>query len=221
MGIVTECRIGGGLLTLSCGAVLPAWEGKRTMAEFARQSRWGLGSDPLGLRAARGWLVALGAALVLLGLCASANLFLATVATTYYVGAMMLVGGVFQIIHAFGTRKWGSAGLWLLSGVLYLLAGFAVFSDPLFAAAVLTLFLAVSLGFSGLLRLWVAIGAGVAGRGWMVVSGIASIAAAVIIGLEWPVNTLWILGLILAVDLIFQDVALLAVGFSVKTPRGI
>jgi len=50
----------------------------------------------------------------------------------------------------------------------------------------------------------------------MVMSGIAGIAAAVIIGLGWPINALWILGLMLAVDLIFQGVALLAIGFSIR-----
>jgi uncharacterized membrane protein HdeD (DUF308 family) len=162
-------------------------------------------------------MMALGAALVLLGLCASANLVLATIATIYYVGAMMLVGGLFQIAHAFGTRKWGSAGLWTLSGLLYLLAGLSAFLDPLFAAALLTLLLAVFLGASGLLRLWMAFGSGVAGRGWVAVSGVASIVVAAVIGLEWPVNTLWIIGLILAVDLLFQGLALLAVGLSMKT----
>lgn len=188
------------------------------MAEFAK-ARSGTGNDPLGLRDARGWLFALGLALLLLGLCASANLVLATVATIYYVGAMMLIGGVLQIVHAFGTRKWGRAGLWLLSGILYLLAGLIAFSNPLLAAAMLTLLLAVSLGMSGLLRLWLGISMAVIGRGWFVVSGLASIAAAAIIGLQWPVNALWILGLVLAVDLIFQGIALLATGFSIKTLR--
>jgi uncharacterized membrane protein HdeD (DUF308 family) len=83
----------------------------------------------------------------------------------------------------------------------------------------LTLLLAMSLGMSGLLRLWLGIGATVVGRGWLVVSGLASIAAAVVIGLEWPVNALWILGLVLSVDLIVQGVALLAAGFSIRTLR--
>lgn len=171
----------------------------------------------MGLPHAWGWLAALGLALVLLGLCASANLFLATIATIYYVGAMMLAGGVLQIAHAFGTRKWGNAGLWTLSGLLYLLAGVSAFLDPLFAAALLTLLLALFLGASGVMRLWVAFGTGVAGRGWIAVSGVASILVAAVIGLEWPVNALWILGLILAVDLLFQGVALLAVALSAKT----
>lgn len=179
--------------------------------------RWGQASDPLGLRNARGWLVALGIALLLLGFCASANLFLATVATIYYVGAMMLAGGLFQLAHAFGTSKGGGgAVLWLLSGALYLLAGFAVFFNPLMAAATLTLLLAIFLGMSGLLRLWAAVGARVPGRGWLAASGIASIAAAMIIGLEWPVNALWILGLVLAVDLLFQGATLLAAGLSMR-----
>lgn len=183
------------------------------------QSNWRPGIDGLGVPGARGWLLALGAALLLLGFCASANLFLATVLTTYYIGGMMLAGGVLQIVHAFGARKWRRAGLWALGGLLYLLAGLSAVFNPLLAAATLTFALAIFLGMSGMMRLWVAITTTIDGRAWMAVSGVAGIAAAVIIGLEWPINTLWMLGLVLAVDLIFQGVALLAIGFSMKTSR--
>jgi uncharacterized membrane protein HdeD (DUF308 family) len=172
------------------------------------------GSAAAPLQASWRWFAGLGVALILLGLCASANLFLATVATIYYVGALMLFGGMLQIFHAAGTRKWG---VWLLGGILYLLAGLAVFNDPLFAAAFLTLLLAMSLGLSGMARLWFGMRVAPAGRAWLIASGVASIAAAVIIGLGWPVNAIWILGLVLAVDLLFQGVALLGTGLALRT----
>jgi uncharacterized membrane protein HdeD (DUF308 family) len=171
------------------------------------------GNDSAALQTVWRWFAGLGAALILLGICASANLFLATVATIYYVGALMLFGGILQILHAAGTRKWG---IWLLGGVLYLLAGIAMFNDPLFAAAFLTLLLAVSLGLSGVARLWFGMRIDLAGRGWLIASGVASIAAAVLIGIGWPVNAVWILGLVLAVDLMFQGVALLGTGLAMR-----
>jgi uncharacterized membrane protein HdeD (DUF308 family) len=179
--------------------------------------RWpGIWADSPDRRRAWGWFVGIGLALLLLGLCASVNLFVATVATTYYVGALMLVGGVLQIAHALSAAKWGRAAFWFLGGLLYLLAGLAVFLNPLFAAALLTLMLAVSLGLSGAMRLWIALGAGARGRGWMIASAVASMATALIIAIGWPVNSIWVLGLVLSIDLMFQGVALLTVGWSMK-----
>lgn len=163
-----------------------------------------------------GWFVALGIALIALGLLASADLFAATVATAYYVGILMFAGGVLQLTHAFASRGWGNVLFWLLSGLLYLLAGVSVFLDPLFAASFFTLMLAVFLGLSGLFRLWVGFGARLSGRGWIIASGLASIAAAVVIAIGWPVNGLWVLGLILAIDLTFQGAALLFTGLTLR-----
>ncbi|WP_448664689.1 HdeD family acid-resistance protein [Sphingomonas sp. CJ20] len=153
----------------------------------------------------------LGLLLLGLGIAAAANLFLATVAAIYYVGGMMIAAGVLQLVHAAGTRAWG---LWLLGGVLYLLAGVAVFLDPLFAAAVLTLMLAVSLGLSGIARLVFGVRSWLPGSGWVAASGIASIAAALVIGSGWPVNAAWVLGMVLAIDLMFQGLALLIVAMA-------
>lgn len=171
----------------------------------------------LGRGAGRGFLV-LGIALILLAAIASVNLFITTVAATYYVGAVMLVAGAFQIIHAFSVRKWGRLAFWLLSGLLYLGAAVAMFLDPIFAASLLTLFLAVSLALSGILRLFIALTMRTSpGGGWMAVSGIASIAVALVIAFGWPVNSTWVLGLVLSIDLLFQGVALLLIGLSLRS----
>jgi len=126
-------------------------------------------------------------------------------------------GGVVQIIHAFVIRKWGRSALWLLGGALYLLAGFSVFYDPLFATLLLTLMLGVSLGLSGLVRSWTATRKKTdRGRGWIIASGLCSLAAAVLIAVGWPLNSAWMLGLVLTIDLMFQGAALIFVGMSLK-----
>lgn len=160
--------------------------------------------------------VILGILLLSLGAIAELNLFLATIAATFYVAVAMIVGGVFQIIQAFVIRKWLNSTLWLLGGLLYLVAALAVYTDPIFAAVLLTLVLAVSLGVSGLVRLWAATRKDATGRGWIILSGLCSLAAAIIVGLGWPFNTIWIPGLVLTIDLMFQGVALIFFGFSLK-----
>ncbi len=76
-----------------------------------------------------GWFVALGVALLILGGIAFGNLVLATVVSVYYVGIMMLVAGIIEIIHAFGVKT-GSFFFWLLSGLLYAAAGIVAFFNP-------------------------------------------------------------------------------------------
>jgi uncharacterized membrane protein HdeD (DUF308 family) len=173
------------------------------------------GLAPDGLQAHRGWFVALGALLLVLGVVASLNLVLATVATIYYVGVLMIVGGIAQLAHAARVRTWGQAALGFASGVLYAVAGALAFLNPLLASSVFTLMIAAALLVSGVLRIVVAIRERPRrGWAWVLAAGILSTLAGLVLVLGWPVNSLWVLGLILAVDLIFQGWAWLAFGLG-------
>jgi uncharacterized membrane protein HdeD (DUF308 family) len=164
-----------------------------------------------------GWFVALGVLLLIFGGIAFGNLFIATVASVYVVGWLMLMAGIIEIIHAFGVKTWGRFFYWLLSGLLYAVAGFFAFDNPLLASAVLTLLLAIALVASGLLRSWVAFNhRPEQGWGWLLVAGVISILLGLIIAMQWPVNSLWVLGMFLAIDLIFQGWSFIAIGLALK-----
>lgn len=163
-----------------------------------------------------GWIVAMGAALTLLGVIASANLFLTTMAATLVAGAMMLAAGIMQFVHGLAVRRWRWALFWMISGILYAATAAAILHDPLFAARLLTLFLCATLGASGLLRIVIALKAGGAGRGWMGFSGIVTLAMAATIAIGWPSNTLWVIGLVLSIDLLVQGGTLMLVGLAMR-----
>ncbi|WP_432653876.1 HdeD family acid-resistance protein [Sphingobium nicotianae] len=165
-----------------------------------------------------GWFVGIGAALAALGFIASANLFLATMAATYIAGSMMFAGGILQLVHAVGVRRWTWVALWTLSGLLYLSASVAVLYNPAFAASLLTLLLGYALGASGLVRSVVSIGWRGNGWGWLLLSGLISLSVAAIILFGWPANSFWVLGMFLAIDLLMQGVMLMSVGFALR-PR--
>lgn len=169
------------------------------------------------LRAKWGWFVGLGILMLIAGAIAMGNLVLATVVSVYYVGALMLVGGIFQIVHSFGVKDWSRFLWWLLSGLLYAAAGVVAFENPILASSVLTLLLAATLFGAGILRVWV----GLQHRsephwGWVVAAGAITALTGLILAIGWPVNSLFILGLILAFDLIFQGASLLMLGFALK-----
>ena len=55
-------------------------------------------------------------------------------------------------------------------------------------------------------------------KGWafILLSGIVTMLAGFIIALGWPINSLWILGLFLAIDLLFQGWTLIAFGLALR-----
>ncbi len=108
-----------------------------------------LGSGIAALHAKWGWIVALGVVYLVTGFIALGSMVMATVASVLVVGAMMIVAGFTEIIGAFQMKSWGKFVIWALLGVLYIIAGFLTFENPLFAAALLTLFLGASLLASG------------------------------------------------------------------------
>jgi len=165
------------------------------------------------------WFALAGGAISILALLAATNLFVAGMAATYGVGAVMIAAGIIQIGHSAAVRRWTWAATWLVAGLLYLAAAFAVFADPLFGATFLTLLLTASLAASGVLRLAVAASERRRGRGWLLLSGATSIFAAIAIGAAWPGNSVWILGLVLALDLGIQGLSLLLFGFALRTAR--
>jgi uncharacterized membrane protein HdeD (DUF308 family) len=164
-----------------------------------------------------GWFVALGVLFLFFGIYAFYNLFAATVASVFVVGTVMLIAGVAEIVHAFYMRTWKHFLWLLLGGVLYAIAGFFAFYNPLFTSAILTFMLAIALVASGAMHMAFALGQKATKNwGWMLAAGILTVLAGLVIALGWPVNSLWILGLFLAIDLTFRGWALIAFGFSLK-----
>lgn len=171
---------------------------------------------------ARLWprFVGIGGALAMLGMIASANLMLAAIAATYIVGCLMFAGAVLQLFHAFSVRQWTSVALWMASVLLYLAAATIILLEPLLAASMLTLLLAAALAASGIMRIVHAARHRPTGWGWLCASGALSLAVGGLIAVMWPIGALWLPGLVLAVDLLFQGLMLMLVGFTMKSAAG-
>lgn len=170
------------------------------------------------LRSKWGWFVALGILMLVVGGIALGNLLIATVASVYLVGIMMLIAGGAEIAHAFGVKTWGGFFLWLLGGLLYAIGGIIAFSNPLLAAGVLTLLLAASLIASGVARGWIGYKHwSHNGSGWIIAAAIITVLCGIVIAIGWPTNSLWVLGMFLAIDMIFQGWTSIALGLALKS----
>jgi uncharacterized membrane protein HdeD (DUF308 family) len=142
---------------------------------------------------------------------------LATVASVLIVGVMMIVAGAAELINAFQIKSWGKFLIWALLGVLYIVAGFVTFENPLFAALVLTLILGASLVVSGIMRLvlafsmkretpWI----------WVALSAIITLVLGLLILARWPINSIYILGIFLGVDLIIAGIGWIGLGAGLR-----
>jgi uncharacterized membrane protein HdeD (DUF308 family) len=172
------------------------------------------------LRAKSGWIIALGVVYSIAGFIALGSVAMATVATVFIVGIMMLLAGVAEIISAFQVKSWGKFVLWILLGILYVVAGFATFENPLLAAAILTLVLGVSLIVSGIMRIVLAFGMK-QGMPWMwiVLSGVITFLLGAIILAHWPVSSVYVLGLFLGIDLVFAGAGWIGLGLGLRRHR--
>jgi uncharacterized membrane protein HdeD (DUF308 family) len=170
------------------------------------------------LHAKWGWIVALGFVYLVAGVVALGSLMAATVATVLVVGAMMIIAGVAEVIGAFQVRSWGKFFLWLVLGVLYIVSGFFAWDNPLLAASVLTLLLGASLTASGVVRIVLGIGMPSGSPWvWVVISGVVTLLLGLIILAHWPVNSLFILGAFLGIDLVIAGASWIALGFGLRS----
>jgi uncharacterized membrane protein HdeD (DUF308 family) len=169
------------------------------------------------LRAKWGWIVALGVVYVLVGLVALGSVVMATVASVLVVGIMMVAGGMAEVFNAFQVRTWGKFVLWLLLGGLYIVAGIATFQNPLLAAVVLTFLLGLALVASGGMRLFLAFGMRESTPWiWAAVSGAITLILGLVILARWPVSSVYVLGIFLAIDLVIAGASWIGIGLDLR-----
>jgi uncharacterized membrane protein HdeD (DUF308 family) len=169
------------------------------------------------MKKAWGWLVALGIISLIGGFFCFANPFGASVAVNYLAAFFFVVVGVGQLIQAFTMRDWGGV-LWsALLGVLAVIVGALMLLHPLQGMATLTLFIAFLLIVMGGAKIGYAFSMGSApGRTWVVVSGALSILLAILIFINFVWATVTVLGLFLGVELTFNGISLLMLGFALR-----
>jgi uncharacterized membrane protein HdeD (DUF308 family) len=177
----------------------------------------GPGAGVAPLRAKWGWIVALGVVYVVAGVIALGSVVMATVVSVFVVGIMMLVAGVFEVIHSFQIKTWGRFLFWLALGILYIIAGLVAWDNPLLTAVWLTLILGAALVASGVMRIFLAFNMQHGSPWiWVVVSGLITLLLGVIILIHWPISSLYTLGIFLGVDLVFAGASWIGLGLGLR-----
>lgn len=168
------------------------------------------------LRSHWGWFLALGIAMVVLGTVAIGDAVVATEAATVLFGFLLLAGGISQIVSAFWAGKWSGTLIHLLIGVLYAVVGLMIIDCPVSSALQLTLIIAFFLIFGGLFRAIFALSERFTGWGWVLLNGAVSMLLGFLIYKQWPYSGVWVIGLFVGIELIFNGWAWIMLAFGLK-----
>jgi uncharacterized membrane protein HdeD (DUF308 family) len=166
------------------------------------------------------WFVLVGVALIVLGFVALGSVAITTLATALVIGALLVIGGVVEIVGAFWSRGWSGFFLHLLSGVLSFVVGLLFLRAPFDAVLTLTLLLACLLMVGGTFKIVSALSHQFAGWGWLLVSGVIDLILGVLIWMEWPASGLWVIGLFVGINLVFRGFNWIGLGLALRAlPR--
>ncbi len=173
-------------------------------------------NNPRNLSSLWGGPFVMGLLITLLGIVALAWVGFTSVVSVFYFGAMLVVAGIFEIVHAFRVRKTGPFLMFLLGGILSIVVGALVWSRPGAGLAALTLLIAGYFFASGLFRGITSIADRYTGWGWDVAYGIVSVVLGVIIFAQFPASSLYVVGLLVGVEILSRGLSIMAGSLAIR-----
>ena len=160
-----------------------------------------------------------GVLMIVLGLLAVAAPAFATLTVDIYVGWLFLISGVLGLIAMFSARN-VPGFLWtLVTALLSIVVGGVLLWKPVEGAVSLTIVLTAFFIVEGVFQAAAALiyrNAIPSTWGWLLASGLADLALAAIIVAGWPGTAAWVLGLLVGVNLLTTGWAVVMVALGAR-----
>ena len=172
-------------------------------------------ADVAELDQKRGWFIGLGVFLIVLGIIATGAAVATTLISVFLLGWILLIAAFGLIIESFLTGRWSGFLLTLAAAALSAIAGITMLSNPLIGAAAITLTIATILIAAGIYR---SIASGVMSYpnwGWSLANGLITLAIGFLLLRALPNASLYFLGILIGIDLIFHGISWVTFGFGV------
>ena len=186
-------------------------------ASNAGTSAHSLGDAVERLRGKWGAITAFGVLLVVLGFAALAFSLVATIVTVTLNGVLFLIAGGAEIGIGMHSREWGRFFLWVVGGLVYIAAGVLCIANPILASTILTLFLGAGLIAAGVVRAYLATQLPADHpRALVFLAAAVTILLGLIIVCHWPLDSVYVLGTLLGVDLLFHGVGWASFGMGLQ-----
>jgi uncharacterized membrane protein HdeD (DUF308 family) len=160
------------------------------------------------------WLATLGMILVLAGLVGLVYTGLATLTSMLLFGWLLLIGGAVGLLHAVQAR--GTSFFWLgvVVAALNLAAGVVIIRMPEAAAEALTMFAALLFLTGGVFRLVGGLVVRGPQFGWTLVQGAFGLLLGILVLVDWPSSSQYVIGTFFSLALLFDGLGLIAAGFG-------
>lgn len=175
--------------------------------------------DDLELLPHSGRFIALGIAMLALGAIAMIYSQVSTLASVVVYGWVLIFGGLFEIATSFWALRAGRVFLHLLAGTVSAIIGVLLIAHPGVGAEALTFVLSAMFLASGFYRLGAAVAIRFPYWGWAALSGIVTAALGILIWLQWPAVSAWLIGMFVGIDLIFRGWAWVTLGLFIHKAR--
>jgi len=160
-------------------------------------------------------ITAFGVLLVVLGFVALFFSLVATIVTVTLNGVLFLIAGGAEIGIGMHSRTWGRFFLWVVGGLLYIAAGVLCIVNPVLASVALMLLLGAALIAAGLVRAYLALQLPAdQPRALVFVAAAVTILLGLNIVSHWPLDSVYVLGTLLGVDLLFHGVGWVSFGMG-------
>lgn len=168
----------------------------------------------LPARVGTGW----GFAVMLLGMLCILAPFVSGLAVNLTVAIAVLAAGMVMTTYAFKAGSFGKGFLQFLFGGITILAGVMMLTEPVVSLFALTVILIAWFLVDGIFAIIQGIQSkGVPGRGWVIVSGVASVILAVLLYRQWPDSGQYAIGLLAGIRLIFSGWSIAMLGMLSDT----
>lgn len=174
-------------------------------------------NQPIGTRVGQhrslrdwpGWHYVPGLAFVVVGILALAEPPLASLAASFYVGAMLCVAGAFMLVGGIANISHRGGWIGAFLGLLSLIAGLVVIENPVAGVASLVWIMGAWLIVGGIFELAMGFNLPI-GRGWLIFVSLVNIALGVFIMMLKPAAAFTFLGYVVGVSLLLQGIWSLA-----------
>jgi uncharacterized membrane protein HdeD (DUF308 family) len=159
----------------------------------------------------RGWSIAIGILLILTGLAAIIVPPVAGLAVTVVFGWLLMVAGIAHLVYAWSARGAGAVIWQLILGLLYLFVAFYLIVHPGRGLLTLTLVLGSYFIVEGILEIIMFFQLRRFGPAtWFLIDGIVTLLLGCLIWAQWPFSSVWAIGTLIGISLIFSGVTRLS-----------
>jgi uncharacterized membrane protein HdeD (DUF308 family) len=158
----------------------------------------------------RGWYIAIGIILILLGVGAIAFPVMSSLSVTICVGFVLVIAGLAQAIHAFSYPKWSKLALALLVSLIWFSAGGFLLARPMEGTAALTIVVAAAFLAEGVLKTILAFQLRpMIGWGWALFDGLLAAVLGLMLWWQFPISAFWALGTLAGINILVSGISLI------------